>query len=90
MVPSTQRVALGENALLECQPPRGHPEPVVTWKKNGQTLELVLYVARFRLVDGGSLAIQDVRPSDDGRYQCVAKNQAGNRETPPANLRKHV
>lgn len=38
--PSNLRVAQGETALLECGPPRGHPEPVVYWRKNGQNLDL--------------------------------------------------
>ena len=27
-------VAAGEPAVLECVPPRGHPEPTVAWKRN--------------------------------------------------------
>ncbi|KAG8297322.1 Roundabout 1 [Homalodisca vitripennis] len=38
--PSSVRLAQGETALLECGPPRGHPEPTVFWKKNGQVLEM--------------------------------------------------
>lgn len=29
---------MGEPAVLECVPPRGHPEPTVSWKKNGALL----------------------------------------------------
>lgn len=38
--PQNTRVALGDTVLLECGPPRGSPEPTVTWRKNGQTLDL--------------------------------------------------
>lgn len=40
--PSDVRIALGETALLECAPPRGVPEPVVSWRKNGQILDLTV------------------------------------------------
>ncbi|XP_049771254.1 protein sax-3-like [Schistocerca cancellata] len=87
--PKNTRVAQGDTALLECGPPRGHPEPSVTWRKNGHPLDLDSN-KRLRLVDGGNLAITDVRQSDDGRYQCVARNSAGVRESAVAQLRVHV
>ncbi|XP_055601197.1 roundabout homolog 1-like [Uranotaenia lowii] len=87
--PQNTRVAQGETALLECGPPKGYPEPVVFWRKNGQTMDLSSS-KRVRIVDGGNLAIQDARQSDDGRYQCVAKNIVGIRESTVAFLRVHV
>lgn len=34
LAPSDVVVAVGEPAVLECMPPRGHPEPTVFWKRN--------------------------------------------------------
>lgn len=32
-------VAVGEPAVLECQPPRGHPEPTISWRRDGANLD---------------------------------------------------
>ncbi|XP_054744412.1 roundabout homolog 2 [Anastrepha obliqua] len=87
--PQNTRIAQGDTALLECAAPRGIPEPTVTWKKGGQKLELDS-TKRIRIVDGGNLAIQDARQSDEGQYQCIAKNPVGVRESVLATLKVHV
>lgn len=86
--PQNTRVAQGEVALMECGAPRGSPEPQISWRKNGQTMNLSSN-KRIRIVDGGNLAIQDARQSDDGRYQCVVKNVVGTRESATAFLKVH-
>ncbi|XP_067624205.1 roundabout homolog 2 [Eurosta solidaginis] len=87
--PQNTRIAQGDTALLECSAPRGIPEPTVTWKKGGQKLDLDS-TKRMRIVDGGNLAIQDARQSDEGQYQCIAKNPVGVRESTLATLKVHV
>ncbi|XP_036340423.1 roundabout homolog 2-like, partial [Rhagoletis pomonella] len=87
--PQNTRIAQGNTALLECAAPRGLPEPTVTWKKGGQKLDLDS-TKRIRIVDGGNLAIQDARQSDEGQYQCIAKNPVGVRESVLATLKVHV
>ncbi|XP_014250865.1 roundabout homolog 2-like isoform X2 [Cimex lectularius] len=88
-VPVGTRVAAGETALLECGPPKGYPEPSILWKKDGTMIDLEAS-DRVRIVDGGNLMIREVKPSDEGRYQCIAQNIVGVKETTPALLTVHV
>lgn len=74
--PSDAEVTAGEPLKLECTPPRGHPEPTISWKKNGVPIneENGHYeVSSTKLLVGRALK------SDAGSYMCVATNQVGER-----------
>nr|XP_040038202.1 roundabout homolog 2-like isoform X2 [Gasterosteus aculeatus aculeatus] len=76
-------VAVGETASLECQPPRGHPEPTNFWRKDKARLDLKDDRITVR---GGKLTISNTKKSDVGIYVCVAANMVGERESEKAQL----
>ncbi|XP_047608139.1 roundabout homolog 4 isoform X1 [Phacochoerus africanus] len=73
----------GEQVILECGPPWGHPEPTVSWWKDGKPL--VLQPGRHS-VSRGSLLMARAEKSDAGTYMCVATNSAGKRESRAARV----
>ncbi|XP_059382352.1 neural cell adhesion molecule 1-like isoform X7 [Carassius carassius] len=55
----------------------GYPEPTVTWARGNIVLESD---GKYSLnEDGSELTIKDVTKLDDGDYQCIARNKAGER-----------
>uniref|UniRef100_A0A2I3HA83 Netrin receptor DCC n=1 Tax=Nomascus leucogenys TaxID=61853 RepID=A0A2I3HA83_NOMLE len=56
----------------------GKPVPTVNWMKNG---DVVIPSDYFQIVGGSNLRILGVVKSDEGFYQCVAENEAGNAQT---------
>ncbi|XP_039986039.1 roundabout homolog 2 [Xiphias gladius] len=81
--PSDVVVAAGEPAVLECVPPRGHPEPTVSWKRNNVRVSTKDERISMR---GGKLMISHTRKSDAGMYVCVGTNMVGERDSDPAEL----
>ncbi|XP_069569022.1 roundabout homolog 2 isoform X2 [Brachyistius frenatus] len=81
--PSDVVVAAGEPAVLECVPPRGHPEPTVSWKRNNVRVSAKDDRISMR---GGKLMISHTRKSDAGMYVCVGTNMVGERDSDPAEL----
>ncbi|XP_017346064.1 roundabout homolog 1 isoform X11 [Ictalurus punctatus] len=81
--PSDVMVAAGEPAVMECQPPRGHPEPTISWKKDGVNVDDRDERITIR---GGKLMITNTRKSDAGKYVCVGTNMMGERDSEIAEL----
>ncbi|XP_072115940.1 roundabout homolog 2 isoform X5 [Mobula birostris] len=81
--PTDVVVAAGEPAIMECQPPRGHPEPTTFWTKDG--VRISDRDDRITM-HGGKLMISNTKRSDAGTYVCVGTNIVGERNSEPAEL----
>ena len=40
VLPKDTDVSVGEDTILKCAAPKGYPQPVVRWKKDGEYLDL--------------------------------------------------
>ncbi|XP_001948027.2 protein sax-3 [Acyrthosiphon pisum] len=87
--PKDVNPASGDTAIMECDPPKGHPEPSVAWHKNGQAMPADSK-KRWYIEDNGNLIIRDVNSEDDGSYTCVASNLAGVRKSKPILLATQI
>lgn len=50
----------------------GIPRPIIQWVKDGENVVIEDY---FQLLEGTSLRILGLVPSDAGMYQCFASNE---------------
>ncbi|KAF6082802.1 roundabout guidance receptor 4 [Phyllostomus discolor] len=81
--PQDTVATVGEQVILKCRPPRGHPEPTVSWWKDGKPLALQ---SGRHAVSRGSLMMLRAEKSDEGTYMCMATNDAGRRESRAARV----
>lgn len=82
-MPENTRAIVGETATFKCSPPKGHPDPVITWTHNDHPIDL--NGGHFKL-SGHDLVI-NVAKQDHGKYRCIAQNSVAVRESPPAFLK---
>lgn len=73
----------GQVLELDCVPPAGHPEPRVSWRKDGVTLRPA---GGRHQVTRGKLRVAPARRTDAGVYVCVAANAAGERHSRGAHV----
>ncbi|WKY14387.1 hypothetical protein Q1695_000159 [Nippostrongylus brasiliensis] len=73
--PETVRVNIERQVALPCRAV-GHPPPVITWQRNGVSLEY-LDDSRYTLLSDGQLLITNAQLEDEAAFTCTAKNDYG-------------
>lgn len=82
--PSDTTAAVGQSVTLQCDPPRGKPDPKVIWRKNGEAVQTD---NRVHITVTGNLEIYAVQKTDVGEYLCVAINKGGEKQSSAAQLK---
>ncbi|XP_036622985.1 peroxidasin-like protein [Trichosurus vulpecula] len=83
--PQDVDVTSGNTVYFTCRA-EGNPKPKIIWLHNNHSLDMKDN-ARLNLLDDGTLMILNTRESDQGVYQCMAKNSAGEVKTQNVILR---
>ncbi|CAK7289594.1 Probable oxidoreductase PXDNL [Vulpes lagopus] len=83
--PQEVEVTSGNTIYFTCGA-EGNPKPEIIWIHNNHSLDLK-DDHRLNLFDDGTLMIRNTRESDQGEYQCMARNSAGEVKTQNAMLR---
>ncbi|TSM77386.1 Peroxidasin [Bagarius yarrelli] len=83
--PQDVDVTSGNTVYFTCRA-EGNPKPQIIWLRNNNALNMQ-DDSRLNLLEDGTLMIQDPRETDQGVYQCMAKNVAGEVKTGEVTLR---
>ncbi|GAA6096931.1 peroxidasin homolog [Tachysurus ichikawai] len=83
--PQDVDVTSGNTVYFTCRA-EGNPKPQIIWLRNNNALNMQ-DDSRMNLLEDGTLMIQDTRETDQGIYQCMAKNVAGEVKTGEVTLR---
>ncbi|XP_054417566.2 probable oxidoreductase PXDNL isoform X2 [Pongo abelii] len=83
--PQDVEVPSGNTVYFTCRA-EGNPKPEIIWIHNNHSLDLE-DDTRLNMFDDGTLMIRNTRESDQGVYQCMARNSAGEAKTQSAMLR---
>uniref|UniRef100_A0A3Q4GL96 Ig-like domain-containing protein n=1 Tax=Neolamprologus brichardi TaxID=32507 RepID=A0A3Q4GL96_NEOBR len=77
-------VTSGNTVYFTCRA-EGNPKPQIIWLRNNALN--MRDDSRLNLLEDGTLMIQNTRETDQGVYQCMAKNVAGEVKTSEVTLR---
>ncbi|XP_012818358.1 peroxidasin isoform X1 [Xenopus tropicalis] len=83
--PQDVDVTFGNTVYFTCRA-EGNPKPEIIWLRNNNELSMK-DDSRLNLLNDGTLMIQNTKETDQGIYQCMAKNVAGEVKTHEVTLR---
>lgn len=81
--PQDVEVSWGETAVFTCRV-EGDSQMSVSWMRDDQ--EIDVDGEKYKLMEDGSLMIQNTEPEDSGYYECMAKSQDGVTKSRPARM----
>ncbi|XP_053408441.1 roundabout homolog 2-like isoform X2 [Mercenaria mercenaria] len=76
--------SIHSTVTLHCKPPRGEPDPKISWQHNDRPVSLGDRITQHK---DGDLTITTLTAQDSGEYVCLATNKAGVRQSSPALLK---
>nr|XP_004655036.1 receptor-type tyrosine-protein phosphatase S isoform X17 [Jaculus jaculus] len=85
MGPQLKVVERTRTATMLCAA-SGNPDPEITWFKDFLPVDPSASNGRIKQLRSGALQIESSEETDQGKYECVATNNAGVRYSSPANL----
>ncbi|XP_013793255.2 peroxidasin-like [Limulus polyphemus] len=83
--PTDVDVSFGGTVYFSCKAD-GDPEPEIVWLHNKNEI-IPEEDARLSILNDGTLMITEARDSDQGVYECMAKNAAGEAKSRTAQIR---
>ncbi|XP_076271608.1 peroxidasin isoform X2 [Rhynchophorus ferrugineus] len=81
--PEDLEITIGGVATFSCIV-QSEEEPTIVWMKGDK--ELVPDDEKYKMMDNGTLMIQNTEESDNGFYECLAKNPEGEVRSRPARM----
>ncbi|KAF8795436.1 Netrin receptor DCC like protein [Argiope bruennichi] len=88
MGPSNTTAMMGDIVVFTCDT-IGDPPPQITWQRNGRNIYINGH-SSYKILDSGSLQLDNVGPADYGMYHCSAKNDKGVASSETAHLQVEV
>ncbi|XP_050301684.1 peroxidasin isoform X2 [Anthonomus grandis grandis] len=81
--PEDIQITIGGTAIFKCSV-QSDEEPSIVWMKENE--ELIPDNKKYKLMDNGTLMIQNTEETDGGYYECFAKNPEGEVRSRPARM----